>query len=214
MKKVLLFLFLIGVSLFARTNKYINDLYYAIKYNNTKGISNAVEYLSWFDLNLNNIFLEQETDLGGILEPNYIDMTPLDYAIECRNIEAIDTLLKFGANIERVTEYVPKYRGSDLNVTPLMVAAQVGGGKIISFLLRKGAKVNAKNRYGKTALMYSCRDGGNGDAHISSTKALINAGADVNIKDNNGTTALMYASLLHQNSDGKELIDLLIKKYG
>lgn len=59
MKKVLLFLFLINLSVFSQTNRYINDLYYAIKYDNAEGISNAVEHLSWYDLNLNNVFSEK-----------------------------------------------------------------------------------------------------------------------------------------------------------
>ena len=185
----------------------INYLYDAIEENNSKKITDIARN---YKVDLNNTFLEQETSLGGVLEPNYIDMTPLDYAINCKNIEAIDTLLKLGANIERLTEYKAKYGGSDLNVTPLIVAAQIGDGKVVSFLIRKGAKINAKNRYGKTALMYSCVDDGNAMANISSAKALINAGADVNIKDNYGTTALMYAAVLHDN-DGKELVDLLIK---
>lgn len=69
---------------------------------------------------------------------------------------------------------------------------------MVSFLIKKGAKVNSKNEEGKTALMY-------GPSKVS--KVLINAGADVNAKDNEGKTALMYSAY----NGTKVSVDLLIK---
>ena len=204
MKKVLLFLFLINLSLFAQTyTEATNSLYYAIKANNPKAISNA---LRW-GYSLNSIFFEvDEAGFGNHVEVMPVNLTPLFYAIYCGNIEAIDTLLKLGANLERLTDiYSPyvditvldDYTGS-VNMTPLMYASYLGAEKVMSYLINKGAKVNAKNIDGKTALMYSWGD---------STKFLINAGADVNAKDNEGKTALMYAYAAYN----KVSVDLLIK---
>lgn len=203
MKKVLLFLFLINLSLFAQTyTESTNKLYHAIKANNPKAISNA---LSW-GYNLNSIFFEvyDESPFGNGIELMAVNLTPLFYAINCTNIGAIDTLLKLGADIERLTYiYSPygniivldDYNTDSVNMTPLMYAAYCAPDEIVSFLIKKGAKVNSKNEEGKTALMYG------------SSKVLINAGADVNAKDNKGTTALMYAAY----NGAKVSVDLLIK---
>ena len=205
MKKVLLFLFLINLSLLAQSNEYINELYYAIKYNNAKGISNSLKNISIYygGYDLNNILskkkmgefdgsshLWDEQDVitgesGQSWTIYEVNITPLGYAIHCWNIEAIDTLLKLGANIEKTTEYTEE------DMTPLMIATRSDStGKVVSFLINKGAKVNAKNRLGKTALMY---------AHSKEViDLLIKNKANVNTKDNNGTTALMYACMHHE----------------
>ena len=204
MKKVLLFLFLINLSLFAQTyTDYTNKLYYAIKANNPKAISNAVE--GW-GLNLNTIFFEvfYESPFVVEMEAAVVNLNPLFYAISCTNIDAIDTLLELGANVERLTDIYSihgvvfsilddyTYR---VNMTPLMYAAYCATDEVVSFLIKKGAKVNSKNEEGKTALMYG------------PSKVLINAGADVNAKDNKGKTALMYAAY----GRAKGSVDLLIK---
>lgn len=146
----------------------------------------------------------------------YGNASPLIYAIQCGNIEAIDTLLKLGANVGQLTDI---YSHSDfidamdytnrMSITPLMFAATYSSygerGKVVSFLIKKGAKVNAKNRDGKTALMYAVNAYNKG---LSQTTILINAGADVNAKDNKGRTALMYAV----DNKEEESVDLLIKK--
>lgn len=204
MKKVLLFLFLSGLSLFAETyTEATNLLYHAIKANNPKAISNAVE--GW-GLNLNTIFFEvfYESPFVVEMEAAVVNLNPLFYAISCTNIDAIDTLLELGANVERLTDIYSihgvvfsilddyTYR---VNMTPLMYAAYCATDEVVSFLIKKGAKVNSKNEEGKTALMYG------------PSKVLISAGADVNTKDNKGKTALMYAAY----GRAKGSVDLLIK---
>ena len=225
MKKVLLFLFLSGLSLFAQSKEYIDKLYYAIKYNNTAAISNALEHLISYNLNLNNMFFSNVVMYyyPGALDVGYADASPLIYAIGCGNIEAIDTLLKFGANVEQLTDISHHFSDGDsisvMSITPLMYAAACSPSeKVVSFLISKGANVNTKDKKGKTALMYSVGgDAPGGDApvlladgHADSSKIskiLINAGADVNAKDYEGRTALMYAAY----NDYKETVDLLIK---
>lgn len=209
MKKVLLFLFLINLSLFAQS--YVDSLYDAIEENNTKKI---IEIANNYKVDLNNIFSER-VEVDNDIEGWYANASPLIYAIDCGNIAAIDTLLKLGANIGQLTDV---YTYTDFNdamdmtnrmsITPLMFAAYSDStGKVVSFLINKGAKVNAKNRDGKTALMYSA----NAYEGLIAAKILINAGADINAKDNKGRTPIMYASDSHNYGDSKELGDLLIK---
>jgi len=59
----------------------------------------------------------------------------------------------------------------------------------VELLLKKGANVNAKDKYGGTALMYAAVKG-----HKEVVELLIENGADVNAKNIMGKTALMSAS--------------------
>ena len=66
---------------------------------------------------------------------------------------------------------------------------EAGHLEVVKLLIENGADVNAKNEDGKTALMRASREG-----HLEVVKYLIENGADVNAKSNNGWTALMRAS--------------------
>jgi ankyrin repeat protein len=57
-------------------------------------------------------------------------------------------------------------------------AARKGDAAAVKAFLDKGVDVNAKTRYGATALSYSCDKG-----HVDVAKLLIERGADVNVKD-------------------------------
>ena len=60
--------------------------------------------------------------------------------------------------------------------------------RIARFLTRRGANLNAKNSYGRTALMLAAKYGQAGLVRL-----FITHGADVNMADENGRTALDYA---------------------
>jgi ankyrin repeat protein len=70
-------------------------------------------------------------------------------------------------------------------------------------LLEEGADVNAKDDFGKTALMWACEYG-----YKEIAELLIEKGADLNAQDKYGLTALIYATKWSQ----KEVVKLLLEK--
>src|SRR5580765_7781162 len=67
--------------------------------------------------------------------------------------------------------------GKDRN-EELFAAARKGDAAAVKALLDTGVDVNAKTRYGATALSYACDKG-----HVEVVKLLIERGADVNSND-------------------------------
>lgn len=65
----------------------------------------------------------------------------------------------------------------------------------IKRLLEGGARVNAQDKQGLTALMHAitCSVCGNENEMAGQVRVLLEGGADVRIKDNQGRTALMLA---------------------
>ena len=70
----------------------------------------------------------------------------------------------------------------------LLEAAKSGQTEKVLALIKAGADVNVKDKYGFTALMGSA-----GNGQTEAVKALIEAKADVNAKDKLGNTALIVA---------------------
>ena len=68
--------------------------------------------------------------------------------------------------------------------------------------LEKGAVINAKGRFGYTALMKACLR-----RRKEIVKMLLEKGADVKAKNNDGETALMFASERGENEIAKMLIE-------
>jgi len=71
---------------------------------------------------------------------------------------------------------------------------------LVKLLIKAGASVNVKNKYGYTALMYASINN-----HLDIVKLLIKAGADINIKNNFGFDAIFYAN--------DKIKDLLLQKH-
>jgi ankyrin repeat protein len=86
-----------------------------------------------------------------------------------------------------------------------MVASYGGYVETANVLIEAGADVNAKNKKGKTALMYAVQKLSN----LEMVKLLIEKGANVNQSDNSGTTPLMVSI---SESEDYETLDLLIEK--
>jgi hypothetical protein len=91
---------------------------------------------------------------------------------------------------------VEGYRGKKL-----IKAIQYGHMENAEGLIREGANVNIRGRWGMTALMHVGRPG--------VTELLIKAGANVNAADNEGKTVLMHA--VGKGSYDVNLVELLIK---
>lgn len=189
MKKIILCLLLFNLSLFSQN--YIEKLYEAIEDDDIEEIKKIVNI---YDVDINNTFLvKEQSAMGATFEGEYLKLTPLNFAIECNNLEAVSTIIKLGANIEYKTE-CKGYYGS-YSFTPLMycVNSYESTEKIVSLLIQNGVNINTKNRYGTTALMYAAY------SHDSKcVDLLIKNKADINIKDKNKRNALIYSCM---NSD-------------
>ena len=74
------------------------------------------------------------------------------------------------------------------DATPLMYAALCGTPETIRLLVDHGARVNAANRFGATALMWAAT------SRTPNVKTLLALGADVNARTANGRTALLTAT--------------------
>lgn len=118
--------------------------------------------------------------------------TALMYAVGGGHLEVGKYLLKHGA----------KLSPSGGEFTPLQ-AAVVGGVECVALLLNNGAPIDARNRYGETALIGAAR-AGRGDT----VKLLLEHGADPNAKDYKNKSALDY--LPNRSGVYAEIADLLL----
>src|SRR5215211_6964478 len=91
----------------------------------------------------------------------------------------------------------------DLN-NQLYEAVRKGDAAAVTSLLDRGADVNAKFRYGATALFKAAERG-----NVEVAKVLLERGADVKVKDTfYGATALTWAL----NNDHFDIVKLLLQK--
>ena len=102
-------------------------------------------------------------------------------AIRNDDLSSLNALLKNG------DVNVKDQRGA----TPLMYAVAFGNAEQIKMLLDAGAKVDVKNAFNATALIWAAGD-------PVKSKMLVEHGADVNVKSQQGRTPLMVAA----GSDG------------
>lgn len=124
----------------------------------------------------------------GSKEPNrdiWFKQTPLCLASRKGHIEVVKLLLKYGAEVDKVSEDVINERVFSMThingYTPLFAACQRKYYKIADILLEKGANVNI-------ALYDACRVG-----FLETVQFLAQKGADVNSIWPNGQTALYAA---------------------
>ena len=109
-----------------------------------------------------------------------MDNERLISAAQTGNIQAINALVKAGANVNHA---------DNDGRTALFTAALHGRVEAIALLLKAGAKVNHADNRGKTALSWAARDG-----KVEAIAALVKAGAKVNHAQNDGETALFEAA--------------------
>ena len=78
--------------------------------------------------------------------------------------------------------------------TPLHLAAKGGFVEVVRSLLDAGARVDAVDQFGYTALMYAAGEGSEGSDHERVISLLLEAGASINHHTNDGYTALLWAA--------------------
>ncbi|TVQ83099.1 MAG: hypothetical protein EA357_07085 [Micavibrio sp.] len=127
--------------------------------------------------------------LGALIEggetlqrPSSIGWTPLMYAVHSGAKEAVEILLRHGADPDQG-------KANDGDDTPLMLAAEGGHTEIIELLLNAGAKIDKPNDHGTTPLMTA--------VHWKQSKAvrlLLDKGAKPDLQTKTGDTALMAAA--------------------
>ncbi|MCH8208543.1 MAG: ankyrin repeat domain-containing protein [Nitrospinae bacterium] len=112
-------------------------------------------------------------------------------AIESGNQFRVERIIQKGANVE----------GEPGQVTPLILAAELGRLEIINILLRAGAKPNTRGLGDINALVKAAENN-----HPLIVKKLINAGSETHVRDDRGATALAAAI---KNGNANMLKDLL-----
>jgi ankyrin repeat protein len=116
-------------------------------------------------------------------------LTPLMVATERDRVEAIDFLLRHGANVN-----LQNHQG----YTPLMLAvsAAQASDETLDALIGAKANINIRDHHGDTALIHAAK---NFPADLSALERLVKAGADLNLKNNAGETALTESGNLGHN---------------
>ena len=133
-----------------------------------------------------------DQNIGGI--------TPLMNASGYGNLAVMRRLLLQGANVNAVSgpQIAPPVKNGPLALgllTPLMMAATTGGAEAVQLLLGSGAKPDARDVRGMTALMLSVASD---HADPKAAAKLLAAGADPNLKDLSGESAIDWAQKYNQ----------------
>ena len=128
---------------------------------------------------------------------------PLYFALKQSNYDMAQSLVTAGADVD--------YIDDDEFASPLLLSSVFHWEKeAITFLLDQGAKVNAQDNLGRTALIvatiYRANSFSTDDA-VSVLEQLHSAGADASIKTNDGKTALDIATA----NKNQPLLDQLAK---
>ena len=120
-------------------------------------------------------------------------LTALSGSVVCDGGESTRVLIAAGADVNRAAWNQGLVRNGPIestNVTPLMDAASCGEAETVKALLKAGAKINAKDDRGMTALMIGVAMD---SATVDVAKFLIASGSDLKAADYRGDTALDWA---------------------
>jgi ankyrin repeat protein len=156
------------------------------------------------------MLIDNKYGLGGINKPNRRGMLPLHLAISRAQYDCIKVLLKY--DLECNLEYA--LPASKDKITPLMYACQLGQFKIVRLLIDHNAKIEARDRYHRTALMHACMSG-----HVNIMSYLLRLGANPLNVDSSGNSCLHYAAaygwyyavkiLLDASNENQSIMNLL-----
>ena len=169
-----------------------------------------------------NCLIENGADVN--VRKEYSKCTPLMIAAHCKNLNAVEFLLKHGAIVDlqdKRNKSSLHYgvegallsgdtsfdvlscllnHGADINApmngkyTPLMIACRSQHVRLVNFLLHQGANVHLKDKYGKTALHFACESLSWKPASCDLLNCLTENGADINALRKDNVTPLMVAS--------------------
>ena len=181
-----------------------------------EGYSPLINSVRFRFLDLAAYFASHKADVNQVDRSGW---TPLMYAAWDDNAAMVNMLLKHGAkldvaNSENLTAFAIAAQnakiqaaqalvaaGADVNApiakggyTPLMLVALAGSNELASWLIERGAQVNARNPGGVTALMIAAASN-----HPGTVSLLLKAGADASARSEDGRTALGIAQ--SNNSD-------------
>ena len=84
--------------------------------------------------------------------------------------------------------------------TPLMLAAYYGHEEMTSYLVKNGAAIDGKSKFGTPIMAATVKN------NESIVDVLLAHGADPNIQDTNGKTALLYCSTFGLNTIAEKLL--------
>lgn len=149
----------------------------------------------------NNAIMKGDTGRMKMLlawgaSPNWINKTrpwsPLQLAINRKDIDQVKILLDHGANVNAKTI---------IDFVPLSRAVIKADKNMCALLISRGADVNATNSSGDSPLFFAIRDD-----HEDICDLLISKGADVNIKDKHGYTPLKLSKMLKRENITKLLV--------
>ena len=164
-------------------------------FNKIFSISKLVKYKKFLGLEEVIETSDESNDKNILLEA-------ISLASQFGNLEIVKYLVEYAANVNAKEVYC--------DGTAIQYASINGHLEIVKYLVKNGADVNAqendddsckyfietesvvnaKKKYGKTALIYASREG-----HFEIVRYLVENGADVNANDDVCRTALKYASL-------------------
>ena len=155
--------------------------------------------------------------------------TPLIIASNCNNLNVVNSLIKYGANIHLVDRYgrtalhysitavdhdsVTVLRsliknGADVNAltndncSPLMMSSLSGSVNVVTILVENGANMDIQNQNGDTALHYAVCATRNSSEVVNK---LLTLGAS-HLRNQKGLTPLLFASYILKHSLVEELI--------
>ncbi len=164
------------------------------KHDTYKNILNAIGTQEFLDTeNINKTLQEQ-----GYENIGYTSLTLLKIAILFGSEEAVEDLLKYGAEVNIPD---PKNQSGWGGYTELHWAAFSGNDKTFQLLLEAQANLDAKATDGFTPFHIAAERG-----HIEIAKALNRAGADINAQMWSGNTPLHFAVVNHNTEMVKYLL--------
>ncbi len=173
-----------------------------------------IQMLLEYDININHIDNRKQTALTIAIRNKNVDIsvldmlldagadpnvaphdrwTPLTSAINYRDLDLVDLLVSYGADVNITRD-----------VTPLIIAVFKGDIRVLEYLLDSGGDVNLRNVGGVTPLMVALKSE---YPNIEIVDLLLKVGADVNITEYiGGMTPLMLGLENNKNSDAIELL--------